>query len=155
MEIIGVIGGLLLVSQTEKADLRCWTFLPGQAHAGIAKVPPGEHRVRIEYLRGGRVLYSTPPRSVNVPAASAGMASRVECEYSPLRRIELDHEASLEATPHIPRLGVAATIRPPTCAAPTANGSPIRHRPRSDPPSLESDAVARYSRSRLHRVSNK
>lgn len=78
VEIIGVIGGLLYVSQTEKADLRCWTFLPGQAHAGIAKVPPGEHRVRIEYLSGGRVLYSTPPRSVTVPAASAGMATVVE-----------------------------------------------------------------------------
>lgn len=77
VEIIGVIGGLLLVSQTEKADLRCWTFLPGQAHAGIAKVPPGEHRVRIEYLSGGRVLYSTPPRSVTVPAANAGMATVV------------------------------------------------------------------------------
>ena len=64
IELAGIIGGLLFVTLTEKADLRCWTFLPGQAHVGTLKLPPGEHTVRIEYLRGGRVLYSTPPQKV-------------------------------------------------------------------------------------------
>lgn len=66
VEIAGIIGGLLWVTQSEKADLRCWTFLPAQAHVGMTRLPPGEHRVRIEYLRGGGVLYSTPPRTITV-----------------------------------------------------------------------------------------
>ncbi len=66
VEIAGIIGGLLWVTQSEKADLRCWTFLPGQAHVGLAKLSPGEHRVHIEYLRSGGVLYATPPQTVTV-----------------------------------------------------------------------------------------
>lgn len=66
VEIAGIVGGLLFVTQTEKADLRCWTFLPGQAHVGLAKLPPGEHRVHIEYLRGGGVLYATPAQTIVV-----------------------------------------------------------------------------------------
>jgi hypothetical protein len=66
IEIAGIIGGLLFVTQTEKADLRCWTFLPGQAHVGLAKLAPGEHRVHIDYLRGGQRLYSTPSQTMRV-----------------------------------------------------------------------------------------
>jgi len=66
VEIAGILGGMLFVTQTEKADLRCWTFLPGQAPVGLAKLPPGEHTVHIEYLRGGVVLYSTPPQTIVV-----------------------------------------------------------------------------------------
>jgi len=73
IEIAGIIGGLLFVSQTEKADLRCWTFLPGQAHVGLLNLPPGEHTVRVEYLSGGGgVLYSSPPRTVRVGATGTG-----------------------------------------------------------------------------------
>mgnify|MGYP000614730857 CR=1 FL=1 len=78
IEIAGIIGGLLFVSQTEKADLRCWTFLPGQAHVGMAKLPAGEHCVRIEYLAQGRVLYTTPPRTITVGASPSDLTTVVE-----------------------------------------------------------------------------
>jgi hypothetical protein len=71
IEIAGILGGLLFVSQTEKADLRCWAFLPGQAHVGLLNLPQGEHTVRIEYLSaGGGVLYSAPPRTVRAGGAA-------------------------------------------------------------------------------------
>ncbi len=78
VEIIGIIGGLLYLTQTEKADLRCWTFLPGQAHVGLASLPPGEHSVRFEYLRGGRLLYATPARTMLVGAGPKDLATLVE-----------------------------------------------------------------------------
>ncbi len=67
--VIGsVLGGLAFVALTERADLRCWTFLPGQAHVGLLRLPPGAHRVRVEYLSSsGGVLYSTPWRTITVP----------------------------------------------------------------------------------------
>jgi hypothetical protein len=78
IEIAGIIGGLLFVTQTEKADLRCWTFLPGQAHVGLAKLPPGEHRVRIEYWGGGRLLHTTPSQTISVGDRRNDLTTLVE-----------------------------------------------------------------------------
>lgn len=79
VEIAGILGGLLFVTQTEKADLRAWTFLPGQAHVGIMKLAPGEHRVRVEYLSAtGAVLYSTPERAIAVQDRASALTTVVE-----------------------------------------------------------------------------
>lgn len=76
-----VIAGLAFLALTERADLRAWVFLPGQAHAALFNLPPGEHRVRVEYLSaGGGVLHATPWRIVSVPegAASASLTTIVD-----------------------------------------------------------------------------
>ncbi len=74
-----IIAGLVFVGGTEKADLRCWAFLPGRADVTFLKLPPGKHRVRIEYLsRNGGVLYSSPPREITVPEDPRGLVTVVE-----------------------------------------------------------------------------
>lgn len=78
IEIAGILGGLLLVSQTEKADLRSWTFLPGRAHVGLAKLTPGEHRVRIDFYSGGRRVHSSPVRTISVGGGARDLATVVE-----------------------------------------------------------------------------
>jgi hypothetical protein len=66
-----VLIGLAAVTATERADLRCWVFLPGQAHVGLLDLPPGKHRIRVEYCsHSGGVVYSSPWRNVSVPAVS-------------------------------------------------------------------------------------
>lgn len=51
--------GFLAQETTEKADLRGWQTLPGQAWMQVISLPPGTHTLRTEYLdRRGRVLYS-------------------------------------------------------------------------------------------------
>jgi hypothetical protein len=53
------LGGLALLLATERADVRCWEFLPGQAHVGLLNLAPGAHEVRVEYLRAGGVVAHT------------------------------------------------------------------------------------------------
>jgi len=44
---------------SEKADLRGWQTLPGQAWMNVVKLPPGQNTVTLEYIsKTGRVLYS-------------------------------------------------------------------------------------------------
>lgn len=51
---VTAVVGVLAVQATEKADLRSWVFLPGQARVMLAKLAPGQHRVRMVYeLAGG------------------------------------------------------------------------------------------------------
>ena len=51
------LAGLLVPVLTERADVRAWETLPGKAHVGMIALPPGEHRVRVEWLApGGRVV---------------------------------------------------------------------------------------------------
>ena len=51
--------GQIYRDASEKADLRGWQTLPGQAWMNVMQLPPGSHSVRIEYLSSyGRVLYS-------------------------------------------------------------------------------------------------
>ena len=74
-----IIAGLVFVGGTEKADLRCWAFLPGRADVAFLKLPPGKHRVHIEYLsRSGGVLYATPPREITVAEGPRALATVVE-----------------------------------------------------------------------------
>lgn len=60
------LGGLALLLITEKADLRCWIFLPGEARVGLLSLAPGAHEVRVEYIsQAGGVVYATPWRSID------------------------------------------------------------------------------------------
>jgi hypothetical protein len=65
--LVGVIGGLVAVTATERADVRSWTFLPGQAHVGLLALPPGEHRLRVLYQTGaGGAVHASDWRTVEV-----------------------------------------------------------------------------------------
>ncbi len=56
--LFSLIGGLVYLSATEKADLRCWSMLPGVAWAGVLDLPEGEHRARVVFLGpGGQRLH--------------------------------------------------------------------------------------------------
>lgn len=60
------LGGLALLLWTERADVRAWEFLPGQAHVGLLSLAPGAHEVRVEYLDAfGRVVHATGWRPAN------------------------------------------------------------------------------------------
>lgn len=51
------IGALLVPGLTERADTRAWETLPGKAHVAMLDLPPGEHRVRVEWTDAtGRVV---------------------------------------------------------------------------------------------------
>lgn len=53
------IAGQIAGDASEKADLRGWQTLPGQANVGILQLPAGTHTVKIEYLNStGGVLFS-------------------------------------------------------------------------------------------------
>lgn len=80
VEIIGIIGGLLFVSQTEKADLRTWLTLPGRAHVGTLKLEPGTYATRIEYLSGsgGGVLYAAPWKAMTVQPGARALTTFIE-----------------------------------------------------------------------------
>ncbi len=66
-----IIGSFALLAITERADLRTWTFLPAQAHAGLLNLGPGRHRLRIEYLAPtGGLLYASAWRTLEIDPAS-------------------------------------------------------------------------------------
>lgn len=61
------LAGLLVPVLTERADLRAWETLPGQAHGALVGLPPGEHTVRLEWVGpGGRVVDESRVFSVRV-----------------------------------------------------------------------------------------
>jgi len=82
IELGMILAGLAFVSLTEKADLRCWVFLPARADVGLLKLPPGEHRLRVEYLSAtGGLLYAGPWRTITVPGkegTGGGLVTIVE-----------------------------------------------------------------------------
>ncbi|MFG0251452.1 MAG: hypothetical protein ACF8NJ_01100, partial [Phycisphaerales bacterium JB038] len=49
-----------LISETEQADLRYWTSMPGQAHVGAFDLAPGEHQVTLEYRRRDGSILGRP-----------------------------------------------------------------------------------------------
>lgn len=51
--LVSLIGGLVYLSATEKADVRSWSLLPGVAWAGVLDLPEGEHRARVVFLNSG------------------------------------------------------------------------------------------------------
>lgn len=74
-----ILGGLAFMAATEKADLRCWTFLPGRADAGVFKLAPGRYRVEMEFLsHSGGVMYTPPPREIEILGGDREMVTVVE-----------------------------------------------------------------------------
>ncbi len=72
------LAGLAFVAGTERADLRCWAFLPGQAHVQLLNLPPGTWRVRMEYLSaGGGVAYTSGAETVTVSGSASELATVV------------------------------------------------------------------------------
>lgn len=67
VQLAGVVAGLVALGATERADLRTWTFLPGQARVGLMKLPAGPHRIRVVYESSFGSGYATPWKSVDVP----------------------------------------------------------------------------------------
>ncbi len=64
-ETLATISGLLLLAATERADLRGWTLLPGQAHVGLLSLSPGRHRLTVEFLDSrGTVIFHSPSRDI-------------------------------------------------------------------------------------------
>jgi hypothetical protein len=56
---IASLASLIFKEASEKADLRGWQTLPGQAWMNVIQLPVGTNQVTLEYLsRSGRVLYS-------------------------------------------------------------------------------------------------
>lgn len=46
---VAILTGALLIWATERADLRAWVFLPGQARVGLIEVPDSVVRARVIY----------------------------------------------------------------------------------------------------------
>jgi hypothetical protein len=75
---LAALAGLGLLATTERADLRAWEFLPGQAHAALLAAPAGEARAHIEWLApSGEVVYASPQRVIE-PWAPGRPATLVE-----------------------------------------------------------------------------
>jgi hypothetical protein len=51
--LVSIVGGLAYLALTEKADIRCWTMLPGAAWASVVDLPDGAHRARVVFLGTG------------------------------------------------------------------------------------------------------
>lgn len=62
---ITAIGATWLMMQSEQADVRSWTMLPGRAYVKLMKLPPGEHRVGVAY--NGPGAGGTAWHTVTVP----------------------------------------------------------------------------------------
>lgn len=76
VEIAGMIGGLLAMTALEHADLRCWVFLPGQAHVALAKLPAGPFDATIEYLdNAGRVVDTRTHKDLNAADNPSALAT--------------------------------------------------------------------------------
>jgi hypothetical protein len=76
VQLAGVVAGLAVLGATEQADLRAWTFLPGQARVGLLKLTPGHHRVRVVYQgSGGGTVYASEWRDIDV--SESGLTSVV------------------------------------------------------------------------------
>ena len=76
VEIAGVIGGLLAMTALERADTRCWIFLPGQAHVALAKLPAGAFDATIEYLDdAGRIIDTRSHKDLTAADAPSALAT--------------------------------------------------------------------------------
>lgn len=74
----GALLGLGMQWAMERADLRSWIFLPGQARVGLFKLTPGEHRVRVIYESSlGGVVYTSEWKAIRVSNDGEGLASVV------------------------------------------------------------------------------
>lgn len=83
-----ILAGLAFVTLTEKADLRCWNFMPGRADVGAVRLEPGQYRVRLVFQSssggGGNAgfapaAYTTPERIITVgPSPDKELVTIVE-----------------------------------------------------------------------------
>ncbi|MFT3685540.1 MAG: hypothetical protein QM783_11530 [Phycisphaerales bacterium] len=70
------IVGLAAITALERADVRCWVVLPGQAHVALAKLPAGRFDATIEYLdQGGRVVDTRTVKDLTAEDASSALAT--------------------------------------------------------------------------------
>lgn len=53
-----VVGGVATAA-TEQADLRCWQTLPDRILFGRVLMPPGKHRIGVQFLAGGSAVAAT------------------------------------------------------------------------------------------------
>lgn len=60
--------GVAAIWATERADLRAWHMLPGQARVALVTLPPGEHQVRVRSLSGDRTVDESPWQTITAPA---------------------------------------------------------------------------------------
>lgn len=66
VEVGVALAGLLYMAATERADTRCWTFLPGQARVRLLSLPPGRRRVRVAYEGSGGIVHTTDWHEIDV-----------------------------------------------------------------------------------------
>lgn len=60
--ILGIIGQ----EASEKADLRSWQTMPGQAYAQVIDLPVGTHSVNIEYISHNETVIFTDSRQITI-----------------------------------------------------------------------------------------
>jgi len=66
-ELAALIGGLVLLTITEKADLRSSRLLPGQAYTGLLNLSPGTHRIVYRFLDDrGYLIHESLPTEITV-----------------------------------------------------------------------------------------
>ena len=75
--LLSTVVGLAAIAATERADVRCWTFLPGEAYVGLASVPPGTYAVRAEYLRGSQVLYRDDEAQITIRPGDTALSTYI------------------------------------------------------------------------------
>ncbi len=56
--VAALAGGAATVA-SEQADLRCWQTLPDRILFGRVLLPPGQHKLSVQFLTGGRGVVST------------------------------------------------------------------------------------------------
>ncbi|MBY0309008.1 MAG: hypothetical protein K2Q09_09725, partial [Phycisphaerales bacterium] len=68
--------GLGALAILEKADVRSWVFLPGQAHVALAKLPAGRFDATIEYLdASGRPIETRTIKDLSAADAPSALAT--------------------------------------------------------------------------------
>lgn len=70
------LGSLAALALLEKADVRCWIFLPGRAHVALAKLPAGTFDATIEYLdAAGRVIDTRTRKDLTAADGPSALAT--------------------------------------------------------------------------------
>lgn len=67
---VTALAGLAYIWLTERADLRSWVMLPGQAWVGAVKAPPGADQARVVYVIAGGGEIASPWRPIRVSEAA-------------------------------------------------------------------------------------
>ena len=57
--VLGFIAGTVFAEISEQADLRSWQTLPDLVLIGRVLVPPGKHRVQVQFTSGGGAVVAT------------------------------------------------------------------------------------------------